>query len=825
MRLRLIVSSLVLFIISLGFNVFFTLTTIDKLYIDSIVTQYRIIGKDLQRGLERGFRYGKKIHHFVGIETLLENARQSISEKVSIESSAQETEKLKFHDTDVSILVTEPDGTILYRSGGKLNGPKLPEKIFTKLMELKEEKSGGSNYTKYQQALLTALPVYNSKHAIAGVVVISLNEQQIMAFVEKVFSRNMAPIALIAMCGLILLITLLFQLTPPQGGSLKISKKKISFIIFLTIASAQILTCGLSTLTFKNQFMQFNKENAATTNRLLKRDVEYLIDQNIRIHRLVKLDAYLGEVIGASPEIRDITLFDHTEQPLYRATKDGVTDFQRSSEAYNQWVEATRPISDPRFNVHTDLELNGRFRGYFSTNASKDILYEKLIDIGVNSLTVVVISLLFFVELLILIFKYIERQTGTSDISSPLINYGMMRPAAFLFLFGIDLSASFLPLHMETLYSPLFNLTKDTVMGLPISVEFLFVGISILISGAWLDRRGWHEPFLGGIVLAALGSLYSWLAPDAVNFILSRAVVGLGYGLSLMAAQGFVIRHSDWKAKAQGLAHLFAGIYAGSICGAATGGMLADWIGYTPVFLVGACILFLVVCYTLIFMREAMVKFESFDVPKPASAVARSRFTGFVFNRTILGLIFLSSLPAAIAVIGFLNYFSPIYLHHIGASQSTIGQVLMLYGICLIYFGPFISRYVDASKNKKAYIFLGCALGSMALLTFYVLDGILAAIIAVLLLGLSSSFVLASQSAYALKLKVTQRLGEGKAIGIFRSTSRVGQMLGPIVFSLIMVATNIKTGITYLGIAYLVTSFFFLLFTIKDRKAIMVKEF
>jgi predicted MFS family arabinose efflux permease len=223
-------------------------------------------------------------------------------------------------------------------------------------------------------------------------------------------------------------------------------------------------------------------------------------------------------------------------------------------------------------------------------------------------------------------------------------------------------------------------------------------------------------------------------------------------------------------------------------------------------------------------MRNAMKKPIAPSVKQVAARQSGRRFFRFLFNRTILGLIFFSSLPAAIAVIGFLNYFSPIYLNRIGASQSTIGQVLMLYGICLIYFGPFISRYVDGSNNKKIYILLGCFLGSMALITFYFLEGIIAAIVAVLLLGFSSSFVLASQSVYALKLKVTKELGEGKAIGIFRSTSRVGQMLGPIVFSAVIAATNINTGITFLGIAYLLTALIFLLVTQSDLKAVIMED-
>ncbi|MFO7689038.1 MAG: hypothetical protein R6W83_00525, partial [Cryobacterium sp.] len=72
-------------------------------------------------------------------------------------------------------------------------------------------------------------------------------------------------------------------------------------------------------------------------------------------------------------------------------------------------------------------------------------------------------------------------------------HYGLIRPAAFLFLFGIDISVSFLPLHMGKLYQPIFGLSRDVVLGLPISVEMFFVMIALYAAGAWIDRRGCVE--------------------------------------------------------------------------------------------------------------------------------------------------------------------------------------------------------------------------------------------------------------------------------------------------------------------------------------------
>jgi len=365
---------------------------------------------------------------------------------------------------------------------------------------------------------------------------------------------------------------------------------------------------------------------------------------------------------------------------------------------------------------------------------------------------------------------------------------------------------------------------------------FLCVGFTIVLSGIWLDRRGWHEPLLAGLALTASAMLYAWLAPSAIHFIIAMGLAGLGYGLALMAPQGFVMVHTDDKNKARGLAYLFAGLYAGSICGTAAGAMLAERIGYGPVFLFSAIVVLLALAYTLIalrsvfklrgrYERRAARRYSSItlhgifrrpklqgDVIKSGHALAMvsaKHYWNFLSNRYVLGLIFLSSLPSAIAVVGFINYFGPVYLDRLGVSQSIIGSVLIIYGLCMVYWGPFISRYIDSSNNKRLFVLIGCILGSGAFLSFQFFTGLVAMMVAVLLLGLSSCFVLASQTTYALTLDVTQQLGQGRAIGIFRASSRIGQMLGPILFGWLIVANDIHQSLVYFGLGYLATAILF----------------
>ncbi|WLQ16093.1 MFS transporter [Hahella aquimaris] len=446
-----------------------------------------------------------------------------------------------------------------------------------------------------------------------------------------------------------------------------------------------------------------------------------------------------------------------------------------------------------------------------------------------DNATIMLIALLIAVEMSVVLFagrtptepsQTAENAPSASTLAASEL-YKAMRPAIFLFLFGVDLSMSILPLHMERLYEIIPGVSREFALGLPVAVEFLCVGVAIFVSGAWLDRKGWVPPFAVGLLLTLAGGLYSWLAPDALQFVLSRAILGFGYGLTLLAAQGFVVRHTDTRTKTQGLAHLFAGLYSGSICGAATGALIAERFGYEAVFLTGALLVFTVVAYAVIYLRRG----ASGPAAPKAAATSSGAHGGeisiwrFLGDRNVIAVSLLSSLPAAIAAIGFMHYFTPVYLSRIGAPEAKIGQILMLFGLCMTFLGPVAGRLADRMPSKKIPIFIGGLLGSAAFLSFIGLQGVAATSCAVILLGLSNCFVLSSQSAYVLHLDVSKKLGEGKALGLFRASSRIGQMLGPMLFAGLVGLSDIRHGVAVLGGAYLITVILFQLLAARETPA------
>jgi len=813
-KTKLLLGATLLLILALGFNALLTYSSLEKFYVESLASSYRVIGKDLQIKLETALRFGKQVEKFIGMDPLLENTLRNMALQGDGED-IEDAEREGFpSDFGRYVAVALPEGNILYSTRETLIGTALPKKAQIDYSALSQEDDLGvtPQYTKNEGTYYVMLPIRDRDGIWAATAVLAFDATQVKALLNPALVKNVQTGGIILAGGVIALLILLHLVLPREGKKLK----RISIVLFLVIILSQLLFFSFSTTVFKNYYLNITREKASALIKLLRNDVEFLLSKGLHINKLVKMEVMMGKILPALPEVSNITILDTNEDLLYMADKEGVIDYTKPSMDQYFWRPENLPGSAAEYSLRVNIMQDEETAGFISATISRQVVLSRLREIIWDSVTVLVISVLFSVELLILIFPFMQqREIAPQDQKK--IYYGSIRPAAFLFLFGVDISISFVPLHMEQLYEPIFGLSRDLLMGLPISVEMFFAGITIFAAGAWIDRRGWHEPFLGGLLLSGLGVLYSWFAPDALNFILSRGVVGLGYGLSWMACQGFVISYTDENTKTQGLAQVFAGIMAGSICGGAAGAMLAERIGYYPVFLIGALIIFSVIGYTLVFLRSSLVKPPDSIHEQPAVSVKKGQIITFLFNRNVFSLILLSAIPGAVAVVGFLYYFSPVYLNRMGTSQSTIGRILMIYGICLIYIAPIISKYADKSQNKKMYVFVSGILGSLAFMIFCLMEGPIATALAILFLGLSSSFG-APRRSYILKLKEARQLGPGRTISLFNSFMRAGQVLGPIMFGWLILATDIATGITYFGIAYFIITLFFLVSAQSDSK-------
>ena len=165
-KFRLIVSAIILLILALGFNALLSLNSLEKLYVESIASQYSAGGRDLQRNIESALRFGKSLERFIGMDKLLGEARQNITQKINIVSTVDSSPASSETVPEISVSIVLPDGSIPYSSDETLVGSTLPEQFRVNYGNLDDESnrlSEQTSYLKYANTYVTPIPIRDAK--------------------------------------------------------------------------------------------------------------------------------------------------------------------------------------------------------------------------------------------------------------------------------------------------------------------------------------------------------------------------------------------------------------------------------------------------------------------------------------------------------------------------------------------------------------------------------------------------------------------------------------------------------------------------------------
>ncbi|MGI5979051.1 MAG: MFS transporter [Oscillospiraceae bacterium] len=432
-------------------------------------------------------------------------------------------------------------------------------------------------------------------------------------------------------------------------------------------------------------------------------------------------------------------------------------------------------------------------------------------------LTIMAASIFLTIELMLFFLKYIsDRSTPPEQIEGkrPLTALRYVRQIAFLFYFASQMTSSFLSVYARSLGGSLFGLSGNVLAAVPQSAETLLTCVAILFTAALIEKRGWKMPFLGGLAFVAVGTFGSALAPNIALYVLSRAVVGLGYGFCWMTLRNFALFGRNEQEKSEGFSLLNAGLYAGINCGSVLGSILAERLGYTLVFSLSA--VFTLLCALVITRMENAV----YSAPAPESSTAEAKVgTPKQWAVFVLFLILMIA-PACISG-SFLSYYLPLYFTDIGRSVADVGRAKLLYGILIIYIGPMLAQKLAASNRPWLWNFAYILLIGSAFLFFGFFGGLAAAFFAVFILGFSDSFGFVAQNNYFLALPLVRRLGESKSLSMLSLIKKLLEMVGPIVFGLAISGAD-TSGVLLIGVVCAAAALLFVgsLRITREKKAV-----
>lgn len=446
--------------------------------------------------------------------------------------------------------------------------------------------------------------------------------------------------------------------------------------------------------------------------------------------------------------------------------------------------------------------------------------FSELLTIMAASIFLTIELMLFAMRLLdkrIAIGKLKEENNEGKTLPSDALYY--VRQIAFLFYFASRLPSSFISVMAKQYGGSFLGIQGDVLTGIPQSAETLFTCAAIFVTAKIIEDKGWKPSFTVGLVLVVIGNALTAFSPNIVIFILARAVTGLGYGFCWMTLRNFALFGRNEEEKSEGFTLLNAGLYAGINCGSVLGSILADKLGFQVVLLISAVLTIL--CVASILKLENEVYVNTRKATKMATDYKKNELginpkVGFSPYLKAVAFVILMITPTCIAG-AYISYYLPLYFTNTGGSIADAGRANLLYGLLIIYAGPYFGKLLGKHPGYvKWNVFYNVIMGAGFIL-FGLFDSYALAFVCVLMLGLADSFGFAAQNNYFLKLKSIEKMGDSVAMSVLSFIKKMAEMLGPIVFSLVL-AVGSPFAFFTVGIVFVAAVLFYLLFEIKGDK-------
>jgi MFS family permease len=249
-----------------------------------------------------------------------------------------------------------------------------------------------------------------------------------------------------------------------------------------------------------------------------------------------------------------------------------------------------------------------------------------------------------------------------------------------------------------------------------------------------------------------------------------------------------------------------------TVCGPSIGGILADNIGFRMSFGVSAIMSFLSIL--------AILRLPAIEVKTPSQRPSRAprmrEIMALLFNRRFMTLTGLAAMPAKIILTGVCFYLVPLYIVSLGNTSAMAGRMLMVYAVMMVVIVPLSARLSDASMRRDRWVSIGLVISGVSGLLLLFSDSFLVLFGVVFLLGLGQALSIAAQSALvadhcADEIRI---FGHDAVYGVYRLLERLGNALGPLIASVLVVFWGYQGSFVAISALVLVCG---IVFTIATR--------
>jgi MFS family permease len=429
-----------------------------------------------------------------------------------------------------------------------------------------------------------------------------------------------------------------------------------------------------------------------------------------------------------------------------------------------------------RFSDHAE-DLNARFGRLldrYSRSASDADIPTRLRDLG-NRFTL----------------------TGTLPRTLQLTDVVDIRLPLFLFAMAEELSKPFLPLYIRSMIAGEPWLSEGVIVSLPLIAYLVALVALSPVSGFLAERLSPRRAFLLALVPVAVSHIGLSVSSTVVEIILWRGVAGAGYAVATIACQEYALAAASFGRHTRAAAGFVTVVIGGTFCGTAVGGVLADRIGQSNVFLVGAVLIVVAAVVALGMLSGESAK----HTHKGSGTAGLDGFLSVFRSVRFVALLFGIAIPANILMAAFLWYLVPLMLADLGSSPADIGRALMLYYLLTVAIVPWVARLADRYSSTTTMLAIGGIISGLALIALSREPGFWPTTAAIAVAGVAHAFVRAPQIAHVLEIsRSASTRDQALMLGALRTFERVGSILGLLLTALLVGRVGYAAAISSTGI-------------------------
>lgn len=355
-------------------------------------------------------------------------------------------------------------------------------------------------------------------------------------------------------------------------------------------------------------------------------------------------------------------------------------------------------------------------------------------------------------------------------------------------MLSLGIITPILPLYAKGMNATGFEL------GLIFSGFALSRGIFAPIIGRFSDQYGRKNLIVIGLILFIILSLCFVVASSPITLTIIRIVQGFSTVLVTPVAQSYIGDITPEGKEGKYMNGFFMSFFAGQALGPYLGGELSDRFNMNIPFYVMA-VLSLIALLLIIFLvpeSRAIKKHKSEKKPL-------IRSLGPVFkDKPMLGIMTYFS-SRGFYRWGFNTFFPILAIKAASMSMTNIGIVLSVYmlsGSIIQYpFGLVADKF---PKQKVTLIFIGGIIAAISMCVIAEFHTMIMFFILTMIMGIFSS--VSRASAIAIRTERGRIYGMGATTGAFTASLSLGQVIGPLVFGIIVDSFNISTAFLVGGI-------------------------